>query len=185
MIALLIFGIAVVLLLLLLLRLTREPGRPRGVAKAGAGPPIEELFPLHCRHFPGVRQALSPIDLAYLKKRTSPRILRRVRADRRAVAFAFLAGLKQDFTRLERLGRTVASLAPHVSRKQETERLWLGLRFRIFYGLVWLRVATGSVSVPQLARLTDMVGSMAARLEGVMAALEEASMARLRSELSV
>jgi len=145
---------------------------------------IEELFPLHCRHFPQVRQALSPADLAYLRGRASARILRQVRAERCEVTRKFLAGLKEDFSRLNRLAATVAALSPEISRAQEAERLRLILRFRILYGLVWLRLATGSISLPQLGRLTDLLGSLAAQIETAMVALAEASAEQLRSGLS-
>ncbi len=47
-----------------------------------------------------------------------------------------------------------------------------------------LRLEVGSVPVPQLGRLTDLVGSLATQIETAMAALGEASLADLRSSLS-
>ncbi len=183
MIETLLFAGGALALLLLLLWLALKPVSPPTPA-AEAKLQIEDLFPLHCRHFPQVRQALSSADLAYLKGRASQRILRQVRAERREVTRKFLAGLKEDFLRLDRLARTVAALSPEVSRAQEAERFWLGLRFRILYGFVRLRLEVGSVPVPQLGRLTDLVGSLATQIETAMAALGEASLADLRSSLS-
>jgi hypothetical protein len=180
----LLFAGGALALLLVLLWLALKTASAPPVMTADGKLQIEDLFPLHCRHFPQVRQALSSADLDYLKQRASRRILRRVRAERRQVARNFLAGLKEDFWRLDHLAGTVAALSPKVSRTQEAERFWLGLRFRILYGLVLLRLETRSVPVPQLGRLTELIGSLAAQIEAAMAALEEASIARLRSSLS-
>ena len=180
----LIFAAIAVLLLLVMVWLFREQAPTRRRPEPAAKLPIEELLPLHCRHFPQVRQALSPADQEYLRERASARIRRQVRADRREVTRQFLAGLYEDFVRLDRLGSTVAALSPQVSRKQEAERFWLGLRFRVLHRLALLRLAFGSVSVPQLARLTELVGSLAAQIEAAMGALEEGSATRLRASLA-
>lgn len=180
---LLFVGVAVVLLLVLLW-LASKPVAPPAARAAEAKLEIEDLFPLHCRHFPQVRQALSPADLAYLKGRASPRIGWRVRAERREVTREFLAGLQEDFSRLNRLASSVAALSPEISRAEEAERFWLSLRFRILHALVRLRLVTGSISVPQLGRLTGLIGSLAAQIEAAMAALEPASAEELRSSLS-
>jgi HAMP domain-containing protein len=171
-------------LLLTLLWLAGRPVAPPLTPTVEAKLEIEDLFTLHCRYFPQVRQALSPEDLAYLKERASPRIVRQVRAERREVVRRFLVGLKEDFSRLDRLARTVAALSPEISRAQEAERFWLGLRFRILYALVQLKLASGWVSLPQLGRLTELIGSLAAQMERAMAALEQASIEQLRSNLS-
>jgi hypothetical protein len=179
----LIFAIVALVLLLAVLWVAWRPmAAPPAIPESSL--PIEELFPLHSRHFPQVRQALSQADAAFLRERASARIQRRVRAERREVAREFLHGLAQDFTRLDRLGRVVAAVSPVVSRQQEVERLRLGLRFRLLYGLAWLRLGMGGVSVPQLARLTQLVGSLAAQIEGAMAALEDAGMMQARSRLN-
>ena len=178
-------GVGVLLLLALLWLLLRERPEAGPGSQAQLKLPLEELFPLHCRHFPQLRQALSSADREYLRERASPRIQRKWQAERREVTQRFLAGLREDFLRLDRLGRTVAALAPKVSRKHEAERFWLGLRFRVLYRVVQTRLMLSSVSVPQLARLANLIGSLAAQIEAAMAALEETSMARLRSNLTV
>ncbi len=175
-------GIALVLLVLLAVawRLTvpRRPSEPPGPLS------LEELLPVHCRYFPQVRQALSTDDHIYLKERASAGIWRQSRADRKRVAARFLLGLQKDFLRLERLGRAVAALSPRVSRKQELERLWLGVRFRLLYRLVWLRLVAGSTPRSQFTRLAQLVGLLAKQTESAMAALGEASTGPLRSRLS-
>ena len=169
------FVVLGLLLLVLLLWLLRERADARRLPEGASKLPIEDLLPLHCRHFPQVRQALSPADREYLRERASPKIRRQWRAERREVTMQFLAGLHEDFLRLERLGRMVAALAPQVSRKHEFDRVWLGLRFRVLYRVVRLELAAGSISLPQLERLTRLIGSLAAQIEKAMATLEEAS----------
>jgi hypothetical protein len=145
---------------------------------------VEELFPLHCRHFPQIQQALSMRDDEFLRGRVSRQELKKWRAERRAVLRQFLLGLGEDLVRLDRLARTVAAFSPEVSRARETERLWLSLRFRVLYRLVSVRLYTGWASLPQLTRLTEMVGSFAAQVEAGMAVLEETSASKLRADFS-
>ncbi len=184
MIELTIFVILALVLLAVLLWLLLEKPEPRRLPQATPRLAVEELFPLHCRYFPQVRQALSPADREYLRERASLRIRRHAHGERQRVARQFLAGLSEDFSRLDRLGRTVAALSPEVSRKREAERLWLGVRFRVLYRVAQLQLLAGSVSIPQLTQLTDLIGSLASQIEARMAALEEASRTRLRSNLS-
>lgn len=181
--AIVIAGIALVLLLVLIW-LARETPRAPAEIVAEAHLPIEELFPLHCRHFPQIRQALSNADEQYLRQRASPALRRRTLRERRSVARRFVAGLREDFVRLEHLGRTIATMSPKVSRRQEFARLELGMRFRVVYRVAVLRLLVGSVSIPQLASLTDVIGSLASETERAMRSLEETSVSRLRSDFS-
>jgi hypothetical protein len=178
-------GLAIVLLLALIwLVRTPAPAPAPPISGPEAKLQIEDLFSLNCRHFPQVRQALSSADLAYLKQHASPQTLRQVRTERRRVARMFLAGLREDFSRLDRLARTIAALSVQVSRAREAERFWLGMRFRILYALVLVRLASGRFSLRQLEVLTGLIGSLAAQMETAMEQLEEASVGRLRSNLT-
>ncbi len=184
MIELVVFsGIAVALLLLMLWAARERRGSQRS-PQAALGPPLEEMFPLHSRYFPQIRQALSRGDEEYLRQRGAPKIVRRARAERCRVARQFLAGLEEDFSRLDRLGRTVAALSPEVNRKQEAERAWLWLRFWILCRLVSVSLRTGRVSIPRMAHLTQLVGSLAAEIETAMARLEVASGKQLGPSLN-
>lgn len=176
-------GLAIVLLLALIW-LVRTPASAPPVSGPEAKLQIEDLFSLNCHHFPQVRQALSSADLAYLKQHASPQTLRQVRTERRRVARMFLAGLREDFSRLDRLARTIAALSAQVSPAREAERFWLGMRFRILYALVQVRLVSGGFSLPQLEVLTGLIGSLAAQMETAMEQLEEASVERLRSNLT-
>ncbi len=184
MIELAIFVAVGLALLLVMFWLARDRGARRGTSAAEARIPIEELFPLHSRHFPQVRQALSADDRDYLKRRASSGLRREALATRRQVVQEYLAGLAKDFSRLDRLGRTVARLSPQLNRRLESERVWLGLRFWGLYLLVRLGVRTVRPTVWPLERLTGLVGSLAAEIEAAMAAFEQAPTARLGSNLT-
>src|SRR6267154_1014910 len=80
-------------------------------------------------YFPQVRQALSSVDKEYLDKVAPREVAQMALRERRGVARQFLAGLRQEFSILERLARMVAALSPVISSDQETERLVLGLQF--------------------------------------------------------
>lgn len=183
----LVFAAVSLVLLVLMLWLMREPAAhpaPVSEAPTKAAQPehrqIEELFPLHCRHFPQMRQVFLRRDEEYLRQRAPGGITQRWRAERRRVALGFLAGLRDDFQRLNRLAREVARLSPRLSQKQEAELFWLGLRFQALYWLVNLRLRFGQVSLGGLTQLTDMIGNLALGIENAMTSLEESSLAHLQ-----
>src|SRR6266851_10377552 len=179
---LLLLAFAVVLLGLLLWLLRRRPTLNSG--RSSLENAAEKALATHYRYFPQVRQALSPADARYLLRRLPPRIAKRVLRDRRAVARKFLAGLHEDFSNLERLARVVAALSPVISSEQETERLILGLKFRLLYARVWLRLSTGREPLEQLEQLTSLVGRLATRMEQAMAAVSALSVPGFNSSLN-
>ena len=169
------------MLLVWLLRSRRhsvEAGRP-GIDRA-----MENVLPKHYRFFAQVRQALSAGDDEYLREAAPPHIAREVLRERRGIAKQFLYGLHEDFSGLERLARMVASLSPVLSREQEIERLYLGLKFRMLYVMVWLHLSTGQVPLQQLEHLTELVGRLALRMEQAMAEISALSTDRLPSSLN-
>jgi hypothetical protein len=165
----LLLPLGLIVLGLLLWFLRRRPTLHSG--RSSFEHAAEKAFATHYRFFPQVRQALSPTDARYLRRRLPPRIAKKMLRDRRAVARKFLAGLYEDFSDLERLARTVAALSPVLSREQETERLLLGLRFRLLYLWVWARLFTGSVSLEPIEHLAVLIGQYATRMERAMAAV--------------
>jgi len=157
--------------------------RGQHTGQSSAGQKMESFLPRHYRYFPQVRQALSASDGEYLARMAPRDVARTVHRERRAVARQFLAGLHEDFTSLERLARMVAALSPVISSEQETERLILGLKFRLLYAWVWLRLSTGRVPLDQMEHLTGLVGSLATRMEQAMAAVGALSAPGLNSNL--
>ena len=158
----------------------------RRTPEAGQSPmnlTMESFLPRHYRYFPQVRQALSASDGDYLD-RVAPRdVAQTAHRERRAVARKFLAGLREDFSNLERLARMVAALSPVVSSEQETERFILGMKFRLLYAWVWLRLSTGRAPLEQLEQLTGLVGRLTTRMEQAMAAVSALSAPELNSSL--
>ena len=168
----------------LLIRLMRPRRHATKAGRPGIDQDVESVLPKHYRFFPQVRQALSAGDNEYLLNAAPPRIAQQVLRERRAIAKRFLHGLHEDFSSLERLARMVASLSPVVSREQEMERLYLGLKFRLLYVMVWVRLSTGQVPLQQLAHLTELVGRLALRMEQAMAEISALSTDHLPSRLS-
>lgn len=147
--------------------------------------PVEELTALHSQRLPQLRQSLDPADTSYVQSRLSPAKERQWRRERRKIVREFLSGLAEDFARIDRLGRTVASFSPTFSRRQEIERIGLSLRFRVNYRILCVRLALGELeSARQIAGLAELIGNMAARTEAAMARLQEASDRRAGANLS-
>jgi len=184
MIGLAIFASLAVILFFFLLWFRRSRVRSGRVGQSPAELITETMLPRHYLYFPQIRQALSALDEEYLNKVAPHDVARIAHQERRAVARHFLAGLREDFSNLERLARIVAALSPVISSEQETERIILGLKFRFLYGWVWLRLSTGRASLPQIEQLTGLVGRLAKRMEEAMAAVGALSVPGLNSSLN-
>jgi hypothetical protein len=165
-----------VTVLVSLVLLLRKPSAT-GIARDPAGAlELEDLLPEHSCHYPQIRQALCDADAAFVRQRSHMVPVRAWKKERRAVLQQYLAGLAEDFMRLDALARQVALLSPTVDRQQEMERIWLSARFLCTYRVASLRLRAGSVSADGFRRLTELVGSLACRLDSRMAAaLEQAS----------
>jgi hypothetical protein len=137
----------------------------------------------HFVYFPQIRQALSAADSDYLMKNAAPAVARRALRERRLIARRFLGGLREDFSNLSRLGRIIAVLSPEISRQQEAERLMLSLKFQCLYALVWMRLSTGNLPLPQLESLTGLVGRLATRMDEAMTEISAHSAGRIPSQL--
>jgi hypothetical protein len=137
----------------------------------------------HYAYFPQIRQALSVADTDYLRETAPPQVAKQALRERRAVARDFIEGLHEDFSNLAKLGRTIAALSPEVSRKQETERLILSLKFQVLYSLVWLRLSAGNLPLDQLEHLTGLVGRLATRMDAAMAQVSALSAGQLPGDL--
>jgi hypothetical protein len=150
----LLFGAAALLLW--------RPGAARGHSR----PPVPaEFFPVHCRYFPQVRQTLSSDDTAFLSGRASAAVYRRWRKGRRRAGRMYLAGLRQDFARLNRLARHLSVLSPKVRARQESELLLLNLRFQLLYGMAVFRILLGQPAAEDLGRMAALIGGLGSRLE--------------------
>jgi len=168
-------GVLLALLFFFHARARREQMPAQDSQATKAEPATELLPPSHVCYYAQIRQALARADREYLAHRATPAVRRRWEADRRTVVRGFLAGLKEDYVRLERLGRTVASLSPELSHELERERLWLGVRFRFWYGVLWVAPLGSRWTLRLLDRTTNLVGSIADRTAAAMTAIGEAT----------
>jgi hypothetical protein len=168
----------------LLIVLLRPDRRPRVSGRSLADQKIESMLPKHYRFFPQIQRALSAEDTAYLREMAPPDVAHQALRERRAIARRFLQGLHTDFAGLEQLARVVASLSPVLSRKQETERLLLGLRFRILYSVVCLKLSLGEIPLREIEQLTGLVGRLALRMEHAMEEVGALAANRLPSGLN-
>jgi len=170
-----IFGLVAVLLILFFWALRRpRQGEPVGDQATGC----EELAQRHITFLPQIRQALEPSDLAYLAGRGSEGLQRRVRKERRRVAFSYIGALQGDFQRLLRLARVIAVLSPKVGAVHEFERLRLSVQFACRCEMLRFRLLCRLAPLPQLSGLGHMVSAFAVRMEAAMNELgERAAMA--------
>lgn len=172
-----LFSLVTLALLGALYAVSRRMSKDRGAAHLLETLPVEDLLPHHYKYFPQVRQALSDEDARYLALRATPGARRLARHARRSAALRFLEGLRDDYNRLDRLARTLTAFAPAANSRREMERIWLAVRFDLLWVLVWLSLWTGMTPVVQLRSLADLIGSLAARLETSMAALQTSTAA--------
>jgi hypothetical protein len=145
-----------------------------------AQPELESLFLLHCRYFAQIRRVLGQGDRHFLRGRLSGAEIASWGEERRQVLKRFLAALGDDYARLDFLSRRIAALSPRIQRRHELQRIWLGLRFRMLYRVVVMRLAIeGLVPVESMAKLTGVLGALSYELEGSMCDLERSAEAEL------
>jgi len=144
---------------------------------------VEEFLPANCRHFPQIRQMLETEDYQFMRRRAPRHIEREWRRERRRILGQYLKDLGQDFGRLERLARLIATLSPEIRRAQEWEWMWQGVQFRLLYRMVAVKIALGSFSTDDIARLTEPIAALAGELESRMALIAECAPSRLHADV--
>src|SRR5271168_1160065 len=144
--------------------LLRFPGTERPVP-GGQHADAAEFFPIHCRFFPQVQHAFSPEDSEYMASHASPAVRKRWERSRKKAGRMYLAGLREDFSRLNRLSRLLSLYSPRVRARQEAELLWLNLRFQLLYGLVSFRILMGRSAADDLKQIATLIGGLGSRLE--------------------
>jgi hypothetical protein len=154
----------------------------RGVEKPPDSLVLEDLSRRHVLFLPQIRQALAPQDFSYLASRGSKKLARRVRSERRRIAFAFLTAVQADFRKLLKLARLVALLSPEVVAVREFELLRLSCEFSLRCQWIRARLILGPTSFSQLNGLSSMVSGLSIRLETAITELGER--AALASELA-
>jgi hypothetical protein len=134
-----------------------------------------EFFPIHSRYFPQVRHALSAEDSRYLAGRGSPSVYRCWKKSLRHAGRLYLAGLREDFSRLNRLARLLSLYSPHLALRQEVELARLSLQFQFLYGLVFLWFLLDRPAADHLGQMAALIGSLGSRLEQAALALNVGS----------
>jgi len=167
------FLVIVAVLLGLLAWALRRPSRRTAPIPSFAS--LEELGPIHFRYFPIILQMVGAADRDFMARHASPSLSRRIRAERCRIAKQFLAGLRNDFARLNRLAVIVAKLSPRLERKSELRRLGLALRFQLLYVIVRLDLELGGVAASRLVRLTRLIGSTSSQLNSAIHELSKFS----------
>lgn len=158
---------------------------PHHSVQTDANLPVDHLLPTtHLRHASDLERVLAEVDQEGRRGTSSRRDRQILTAARRRVLRELLAGLREDFSRLDRLMCTVASLSPEVDRRQETERLSLWFRFRLHYYLAWLNLTIGRFSQPDLTSICKLFDRLAARTQAALDTVEQNSLTPLRSRLS-
>lgn len=170
-----LYTLLAIAILLALYWLSRRARSDRDDPNPLQGLSAQELLPRHFKYFPQVSQALSAEDAAYLARRAGGDVARQARRARRDIGLEFLAGLREDYRRLDRLARVLTALAPGANPQMETERIGLAIRFEFLWGLVWLRLRTGGAPVVHIRQLAELIGTLTAGLESSMNSLQGAS----------
>ena len=135
----------------------------------------DSLLPQHYKYFPQVSRALSDEDGRFLRARATPAIHRAALQARRKVALQFLTGLKDDYLKLDRLARVLASLAPTANQQREAQRFWLALQFAIRWRVAWLEIWSGAAPVSQLQNMAGFIGGLAAQMQSSISVLQESA----------
>jgi len=167
-----IFFFAFVALLLFGLVLALK--RPRKEASFLANPELlEPPGQRHATHLPQICQSLEAEDYAFLSNHASQKLVRRVRRERRAVAIAYLNALREDFQSLVEMAKMIAALSPEVAAAQEFETARLTVRFLLRYQVTRWKLLAGSISAPQVNRLSELVSGLSVRIEAALKELGE------------
>jgi len=163
-------GLVGLLLLLFTWSLRRPARRSIGPLSAKL---LEESGPRHVTYLPAIRQALAGADQDFIVHHGSRLLLRRFKRERRRVALAYLAALREDFQRLLEIARVIAVLSPDVAAMEEFERLRLSVRFRWRFEMIRMELWAGFAPLPQLSGLGNVVSGLSVRMERAVKELAE------------
>jgi len=89
------------------------------------------------------------------------------------VALIYLEELREDFARLLRTAKIIASLAPEIGVGQEFERLTLILKFAWRYRLIQLAFYIGRTPQLQVDSLSSLISGLSVRLETAIKTMGE------------
>jgi hypothetical protein len=158
---------------------------PRRSTEKDASLPIDLLLPIaHLENSSEIVRLSVELEQERTQNTASGWFRQGLTPARRRILKKLLVGLKEDFSRLDRLMCTVAALAPEINGGLETQRLRLWIRFRLHYGLARLNLTIGRFSQPELTSICKLFDNLATRTQVAMETLEHNSLGPLRSKLS-
>ena len=97
----------------------------------------------------------------------------------------YLAELRGDFERVEQLLNHAAKFLPEITVRGESERFWVGVKFRVQYRLVELQVRFGIVPARRLKTLTTEVRFLARSADVFLKEIaQKQSLGALESDLN-
>ena len=127
----------------------------------------------HISYLPQIKQTLAPSDFEFLSVRGSPRLVRRVRKERRRIALVYLSALRTDFEKLLHFARIIAAMSPEVAVAQELRGFRLKVEFSCRYHLIYFRLLYGIAPSKAVSNLSCMVSALTVRMETAMSELGE------------
>jgi len=179
-----VFLIIFLVLIVLAVWITLNHLAPRRSTEKDASLPIDLLLPTaYLENSSEIERLTVELEQERTQNTASEGIRRGVTPARRRTMKKLLIGLKEDFSRLDRLMCTIAALAPEVEGRQEIQRLWLWFRFRLHYSLARLSLMVGRFSQPALTSICKLFDRLATRTQVALETLEHSSLRPLRSKL--
>jgi hypothetical protein len=127
----------------------------------------------HISYLPYIKQTLAEADIEFLKRRGSPTLAKRIRADRQRIALAYLAALRKDFEKLLRMGGVLAVMSPKVEALSELRGLRVRAEFSYLYYSIYLRLVLGIAPFEAVGNLSDMVSALTVQMESAVSELTE------------
>ncbi|SRR5712692_963496 len=136
--------------------------------------PIEQRLPRHYRSFAEVEKKLWLATEAYEQKGAWENMQLSVRPSELRIVRDYLAGLREDFHRGNRIFGAVILRSPNISffTQLEFRRLMIQLSFHFWYRVICARLRTRAISVTELRRITDIVASLAYQVRIMLSIFE-------------
>jgi hypothetical protein len=179
-----IFLIVSILLIVLVVWIALNHLAPRRATEKDASLSVDLLLPTaYLQNSSEIEQLLAEWNQERARNTAPGGFPRGLTSAQRRMLNDLLVGLKEDFSRLDRLMCAIAALAPEVEGRQEMERLWLWFRFRFHYGLARLSLTIGRFSQPELTSICKLFDRLATRTQITLETLEQSSLRPLRSKL--
>lgn len=179
-----VFLIIFLVVIVLAVWVTLNHLAPRRSSEEDASLPIDLLLPTaYLENSSEIERLTAELEQERTQNTASESFRKGLTPARRRTMKKLLIGLKEDFSRLDRLMCTIAALAPEVEGLEEMQRLWLWFFFRLHYVLARLSLAIGRFSQPEFTSICKLFDSLTVRTQVALEALEHSSLRPLRSKL--